>query len=708
MSLESSPRMLLVEDNPGDARYIRELLREAMAFSERSLARDGGGIERPSSDERPPADASDADGETAEVSDDVLVHETRLDDALDRLAAEDIDVVLLDLGLPDSQGLDTLTALVDAHPTMPIVVLTGLRDREVGIEALRQGAEEYLVKDEINPDLLIRSVHHAIERKAHEREQARYETLIEESTDANAIVDEAGTIQYVTPSVRNVLGYEPDELADEFAFEFVHPEDRQDAISEFERMVDDPNYRAESEFRFRHADGSWLVLRARGRNLIDDPTIEGFVVYTHDITDQKRRERRLEQQRERVAALNQLNSVVHGVTEAVIDRSTRPEIEQITCERIAAADSYAFAWIGEPEAATQTLQARAEAGVEDYLADEEIRFDATDADDEGPIERAIRTGEVQTARRLPEASTFEPVQAAARRHEFRSTAAIPITHDDVTYGVLNVYTDRPDAFEAEERTVVAHLGEIVGHAIAAAERKQALMSDAVVELEFRIEDALDTLGFEQVPPSPITFEHTIPLPEDEFLVYGVTSADTIAAMESMTERSDYWKSVSVVGDDPDGVRFELQVTDPPLMSDVASLGGAIDHVTLQGRDLSLLVHLPPEVDVRQVIDTLQAQYPQAEPVARRQVSDADDATSRLSQVWSKELTDRQRTVLETAYFAGFFEWPRASSGEELADTLGISAPTLSEHLRAAERKVFAGLLGDTSEDADRSSVELRQ
>jgi predicted DNA binding protein len=63
-----------------------------------------------------------------------------------------------------------------------------------------------------------------------------------------------------------------------------------------------------------------------------------------------------------------------------------------------------------------------------------------------------------------------------------------------------------------------------------------------------------------------------------------------------------------------------------------------------------------------------------------------------------ELTDRQRTALEAAYFSGIFEWPRHSSGEEVAESLGVSSPTFHQHVRAAEKKIFGALLEDSSSD----------
>lgn len=92
-------------------------------------------------------------------------HCSNLMDALDYLAAEKPDIVLLDLGLPDSLGLQTLEQVLEAAPNLPIVVFTGLSDEDLGIKAVQKGAQDYLVKGQVNLDLLVRSLCYAIERK---------------------------------------------------------------------------------------------------------------------------------------------------------------------------------------------------------------------------------------------------------------------------------------------------------------------------------------------------------------------------------------------------------------------------------------------------------------------------------------------------------------------------------------------------------------
>jgi PleD family two-component response regulator len=90
--------------------------------------------------------------------------------------------VLLDLNLPDSEDLETLTAVRRVAETVPVIVLTGVRDRETGMEAFHRGADEYLVKDQISSDLLIRSIYHAVVHKRDERELKRQRDRLEAKT----------------------------------------------------------------------------------------------------------------------------------------------------------------------------------------------------------------------------------------------------------------------------------------------------------------------------------------------------------------------------------------------------------------------------------------------------------------------------------------------------------------------------------------------
>ena len=124
-----SIKLLLVEDNAAEARLLQEYLKavKSKQFS--------------------------------------LVHVKRLRAAIDRLESESFDIILLDLTLPDSEGLETLEAMNAIAPSLPIVVLTHTEDDELAVSLVRRGAQDYLVKRHLNRELLVRAVSYAIERK---------------------------------------------------------------------------------------------------------------------------------------------------------------------------------------------------------------------------------------------------------------------------------------------------------------------------------------------------------------------------------------------------------------------------------------------------------------------------------------------------------------------------------------------------------------
>ena len=124
-----------------------------------------------------------------------LVHVTRLREALKHLEQDAYDVILLDLTLPDSQGLDSLQKIVRFAPKLPVVVLTNTNDDQLAIEAVRQGAQDYLVKRNINVEGLVRSLQYAIERKrVNETLMQANETLVNSIQEKNSQLAEAEKI----------------------------------------------------------------------------------------------------------------------------------------------------------------------------------------------------------------------------------------------------------------------------------------------------------------------------------------------------------------------------------------------------------------------------------------------------------------------------------------------------------------------------------
>jgi CheY-like chemotaxis protein len=172
--------ILLVEDNPADVDLIREMLPESGAILFK------------------------------------IDTVPRLGDALALLKKNRFDMVLLDLGLPDSGGLDTFHKLNDTYPNIPIIVLTGNNDQQLAVTAVKEGAQDYLVKGQVVGNLLVRSVLYALERKHSEESlresEERYRHLYE--TIEQGVVHQAadGSILSANPAAGRILGLSLEQM----------------------------------------------------------------------------------------------------------------------------------------------------------------------------------------------------------------------------------------------------------------------------------------------------------------------------------------------------------------------------------------------------------------------------------------------------------------------------------------------------------------
>jgi two-component system NtrC family sensor kinase len=237
-------KVLLIEDNPGDVRLIREMLAEAK---------------------------------------DSVFHLTAagcLAEGLAQLGQVDFDIILLDLVLPDSQGLETFHATHVKASGLPIVVLSGFDDKELAMGAVQGGAQDYLVKGQVDGHLLVRAVQYAIERERAKKErlhllareqEARAEVAKAEQRfrdilqGLHAIVWEADAetwrFTFVSQRAEEILGYPVERWLSEpqFWVNLIHPEDRQRSVA-YCRECTAQGRDHEFEYRAIAADGRvvWL------------------------------------------------------------------------------------------------------------------------------------------------------------------------------------------------------------------------------------------------------------------------------------------------------------------------------------------------------------------------------------------------------------------------------------------------------------------
>ncbi|ERH08455.1 MAG: PAS sensor histidine kinase [halophilic archaeon J07HX64] len=128
------------------------------------------------------------------------------------------------------------------------------------------------------------------ERRHRER---RFQALVEGSNDIISVVDAEGRYTYQSPSLERILGYDPEEIVGDEAWEYIHPDDREAVRETFAEWVANPDVTGVIRYRARDADGCWRWMEARGNNQLNNPAIEGYVVNSRDITEQRNREQEL-------------------------------------------------------------------------------------------------------------------------------------------------------------------------------------------------------------------------------------------------------------------------------------------------------------------------------------------------------------------------------------------------------------------------------
>jgi PAS domain S-box-containing protein len=541
------------------------------------------------------------------------------------------------------------------------------------------------------------------ERRERERRLERYEEIVETVEDGVYVLDDANRFALVNEAFAAMVDESKPALVGAPARDILDDL----FVDQAERVVAaDGDGRGRGRFQetVQPTDGESFIADVRVSTFDFDGEPSGRVAVLRDVTERVERERRIANQRERVETLNEVNALVRDVASAAVEGSTREHVETLVCEALADASAYSFAWIGDVDPHDGTVVLRTEAGVENYLSDVTITTDPNDERSNCAVGRAIREGSVQTVQDATTDSRYDPWREHVERHRFLSAAAIPITYEGTLYGVLSVHSDRRMAFTEKERAVIERIGELVGHAFAAVDRKRALTSEEVVMLDYRVGGLYDTSSVDVDATGRITLEEAVRVDDDELLVYGSMSGDGVDELRALVTELDAWTAVSVIDSTGDGgeTRFELRTSEAPAFSHATAAGGYIERATIEDGSARILLHVPPEADVRSTTEAMQSAYSDVELVAQRQVSRPATSMSNLQREVDDALTERQQASLEAAFHAGFFEWPRETIGGEVAASLGVSPPTFSQHIRLAERKVFDLLLGDGSVTTDRT------
>lgn len=392
------------------------------------------------------------------------------------------------------------------------------------------------------------------------------------------------------------------------------------------------------------------------------------------VYDGKRREktRALERQREEIARRERVHGAFREVSYGLVSGTTREEIERTACDDLTERAPFRAAWIGEVRDASGEVTVH-------ERADEAV------VDEDGPGVAAAKAA----------AEKGSPVITTGERGA-PDAAAAPVEYGQTRYGVLVVRSEGGAALTAVERSSLAELGEIIGHAISATKSRQALATDSAVELEFEVsgEGCFLAAASERFDCA-IELEGTVSVDGSLRGVYSVRDGDP-EAMLSVARERDVVSDGELLWDSDDGGQFELRFDDGAVDDIVADHGGVVRESVAEDGTARYRAEFPPMTDVRAVVEAVKSSVQETDLTARQDVARPIRSSETVRDRLDQTLTERQETALKTAYLRGYYDSPRRRTGEEIAASLGVSGPTFHEHLRLGQRKLIDTYLNPES------------
>lgn len=451
---------------------------------------------------------------------------------------------------------------------------------------------------------------------------------------------------------------------------------------------------------FRATEVISLLRDDRGRH-------RGFAVFVRDVTAAHEELEAARERRDELADRYAVARCHRNVTRALLESNDHEEIETKTCTALVDGRTYNFAWIDRATVVDQGREWRASSGIEPNAVEQVVPDEwgegapSVDAD---PLERTPSgDGEPRAGnpikdhpmsdvgeRRGQGVTVTGDVTATIDGDEFEGALArVSLASGDTVYGTLSVATDRRGAFEDDEREWLETIGNQIGYAIAAVRRRNLLLSDRVTELEITCRD---DRSFFVVASRRLDcrfeLDSLVPLGESTQLYYvrleGASPEDVFELAEDEPGIVDR----RLVETNEDGCRVEFVIEGSCPVVTLSEYGVTIHEAVFEDGVATIIGDCAADTDLRTLVDGLRAAFPDSKLVGKRDVERAVQTAREFREGLEDRLTDRQEAALRAAYFGGYYDWPRESTAEEVADAMGVSSPTLHNHLRKGQHELL--------------------
>jgi len=450
-------------------------------------------------------------------------------------------------------------------------------------------------------------------------------------------------------------------------------------------------------------------------------------VYLQDRTDHYETTQRADRLQRRLDRLQRIETLIVTVLQQVIGATDRTEIARTLCDRLGGTEGYDFVWVGDRDFRNDRLRVVDTAGSEPDLR-KRIET-ALGTPDTLPGQAAVDSGETRQVDAVAEAESIpRTVRQAAFGSGLQSALAVPLTHQGTVYGVLSVYSRREDGFSEAQRAGLETLGRVGGFAVKAIRQEELLVADTVTEVTLAARGgSLPLVGAASAIAGELRLDGVVPRGDGPVVCYltfdpaaaavatgsdgdrdsddhrdddrDSDGGDPIDAIESALADEDEITDLSWIRTEAEPL-LQLTVDGESPVTALVAWGATVTEATYTDSGVRIVAETPRNDSVRGLIETVDETVEETELIAKSETTRNAEPVAAFRDRVSERLTDRQRTALRTAHLAGYFESPRGTTAEGVADALDITAPTLLYHLRRAERKLVAAFLSSEGDGDD--------
>ena len=485
---------------------------------------------------------------------------------------------------------------------------------------------------------------------------------------------------YSNDAFERLTGYAREEVLGRNCRFLQGDETDPEAVAELREAIEDAEPTT-VELRNYRRDGEpfWNeVTVAPLRN--DDGALTNFVGFQVDVTERKAAQMSLAAERARLdGVVDRINGLLADVTELLMHGVDREETERAIVERIAATDAYEAAWIGEPDLTRHVLVTSSVAGFDTSSDGGEIDIDGSSPAARAYAERTVVVGSADGAL---------PIGLDGRSG---TLAAVPLDYGDAVYGVLAVVSADAEALDDREQMVLSSVGRTIATAINAAQSRRGLTADDLAELEFAItDDAFFLCALADAWNCRIERRGSTARADGGlrlFVDIGETRSEELGDHLDI----DGVDGITPIGG-PDGTLVEVDLAPGSVVDRLAERGAEVGSLVAEDGVTRLSVLAPAEVGGRVILELLERRFDGVELLAYRERERRPTTRAAFIADLHAQLTERQEMALKTAYYSGYYDDPRTTTGDKLAAAMGVSRPTFHQHLRTAERKLIAATL----------------